>query len=96
MRERLRARFVRCVSESGRMLEADVKFDEALALYLRGIDADPLVEPFYQGLMRCYQGLGRVPEAISTYRRLKQTLSITLGVPPSAVSERLYHSLRPA
>lgn len=93
-RERLRARFVRCVSENGQMFEAGGRFDEALALYLRGIDADQLVEPFYQGLMRCYQRLGRVPEAISTYRRLRQTLSLTLGVPPSAASEKLYRCLQ--
>jgi DNA-binding SARP family transcriptional activator len=61
---------------------------------LRGLDADSIVEPFYQGLMRCYHHLDRFAEAASSYRRLKQILSVTLGVAPSATTERLYKSLR--
>ena len=34
--------------------------------------------------MRCYHRLDRLPEAVSAYRRLKQTLSVTLSLPPSA------------
>lgn len=33
----------------------------------RRIEADPLVEQFYQGLMRCYNRLDRRTEAMSTY-----------------------------
>jgi hypothetical protein len=31
---------------------------------------------------------------VSAYRRLKQTLSVTLSLPPSAGTEKLYRSLR--
>jgi DNA-binding SARP family transcriptional activator len=62
--------------------------------YLRGLDADAAVEAFYQGLMRCYQGLGRCSEGISAYLRLRQVLSVTLGLAPSSASERLYQALR--
>lgn len=95
-RERLRTRFVNVVTAAGRLLESEARHDPAIALYLRGIEADDLVEAFYQGLMRCYQQLGRVPEAMGAYRRLKQTLSVTLGVPPCAASESLFQSLRPS
>jgi pentatricopeptide repeat protein len=64
-----------------------------MRLYLRGIEADPIVEAFHQGLMRCYQRLGRYTEAISAYRRLRQVLSVVLGVSPSEQSEMLYRAI---
>ena len=76
------------------MNEARDRFDEAIGWYLKGLDADPIVESFYQGLMRCYGKLDRRTESIAAYRRLKQTLSITLGLAPSPVTEKLYQSLR--
>jgi len=94
MRERLRGKFIQAVSDHAARLEAARRDEEAIAWYLRGLDADNVVEPFYQGLMRCYHRLDRLPEAVSTYRRLKQTLSVTLSLPPSAGTERLYQSLR--
>ena len=94
MRERLRTRFIQRVAEQGGKLETSNRHEEAIELYLRGLDADSIVEPFYQGLMRCYHHLDRRAEAVSTYRRLKQILSVTLGLPPSATTERLYKSLK--
>ena len=94
MRERLRAKFIQKVAEEGAALEKAGRQEEAIDLYMRGLDADSIVEPFYQGLMRCYHALDRRAEAISTYRRLKQILSVTLGLPPSATTERLYKSLK--
>jgi DNA-binding SARP family transcriptional activator len=61
---------------------------------LRGLDADPVIEQFYQGLMRCYTALERRSEALSAYQRLKRMLSISLGVAPSAQTERLYQTLK--
>ena len=94
MRERLRGKFVHAVAQHAARLEAAQHHEEAIAWYLRGLDADNVVEPFYQGLMRCYHRLDRLPEAVSAYRRLKQVLSVTLSLTPSAGTERLYHSLR--
>lgn len=93
-RERLRGKFIHAVADHGARLEAGGRHDDAIAWYLRGLDADPVVEPFYQGLMRCYHRLDRLPEAVSAYRRLKQTLSIHLSLPPSPGTEKLYRSLR--
>jgi DNA-binding SARP family transcriptional activator len=59
---------------------------------LRGIEADPLAEALYQGLMRCYRQEGRSAEAIRRVRRLRQTLPVTLGVAPSPASA-LYWAL---
>ena len=94
MRERLRAKFIHALGNLGKQLEARGMDDAAIGWYLKGVDADPIVEPFYQGLMRCYDRLDRRTEAIGAYRRLRQTLSVILGIKPSASTEKLYDSLR--
>ena len=58
-------------------------------LYLRGIEADPLAEASYRGLMRCHALQGHIAEASAVYRRLRQTLSVVLGIEPSVESEAL-------
>ena len=93
-RERLRGRFIHAVAEIGRSLEETNRPDDAIECYLRGLDADPVIEQFYQGLMRCYTALERRSEALSAYQRLKRMLSISLGVAPSAQTERLYQTLK--
>jgi len=94
MRERLRGRFIHAIAEIGRQLEQKNRPDDAIECYLRGLDADPVIEQFYQGLMRCYTALERRSEALSAYQRLKRMLSISLGVAPSAQTERLYQTLK--
>jgi ATP/maltotriose-dependent transcriptional regulator MalT/DNA-binding SARP family transcriptional activator len=94
MRERLRSKYIQAVDWTGKHLEAQGRMLEAIECYWRGLDADNVVEPFYQGLMRCYQRLDRMPEAVSAYRRLKQILSVTLSLQPSTATEKLYRSLR--
>jgi LuxR family maltose regulon positive regulatory protein len=94
MRERLRAKFIHAVGRLGVSFEASGRYESAIDLYVRGIEADNLVEPFYQGLMRCYDNLNRRTEAVSTYQRLRETLSIMLGVTPSSATQRLFETLR--
>ena len=93
-RERLRAKFIHAAGACGAALEASNHHEGAIDLYLRGIEADYLVEPFFQGLMRCYEKLDRRSEAISAYRRLREILSITLGVMPSSATQRQFETLR--
>jgi pentatricopeptide repeat protein len=92
-RERLRGKFIHALSSCASELEKSADQDDAIGCYQRGIDADPIVEDFHIGLMRCYLRLGRRTEAISAYRRMKQTLSVVLGVPPSETSQHLYQEL---
>jgi LuxR family transcriptional regulator, maltose regulon positive regulatory protein len=94
MRERARARFIGHVTARAAALEAQGQFERASAYYRRGIEVDDLAETFYQGLMRCHLRLGRMSEGMSVYRRLRQTLSVTLGVQPSPESQRLVDSIR--
>jgi DNA-binding SARP family transcriptional activator len=94
-RERLRTRFVEAVASHADALERQGRVEEALQCYRKGLEADDLVERFYQGLMRCYERLDRRTEAASAYQRLRQVLSIRLGARPSPATERLYQALRP-
>lgn len=93
-RERLRARFVRLVEQVGTASEADSDWDDAIAWYGRGLEADELAETFHLGLMRCYRAQGRNAEGMSAYRRLRQTLSLTLGIAPSEQSQALARALQ--
>ena len=92
-RERLRGRFIDAISTHSASLEEEDDMQGAVRCYLRGIDTDPIVEIFHQGLMRCYERMGRRTESLSAYRRLKQTLSVLLGVPPSENSQRLFNDM---
>jgi DNA-binding SARP family transcriptional activator len=93
LRERLRTRFVRYLQRRAARLEAEGAWAGAAELYLRGIETEDLAEDLYQGLMRCYRELGRPAEGLAVYRRLRQTLSVVLGIAPTAQSEALYRSL---
>jgi LuxR family transcriptional regulator, maltose regulon positive regulatory protein len=93
MRLKLRDLLARLVSTLGRQLEAAGECEAALACYRRGIDADELAEEFYQGVMRCHAAMGRTAEGMAAFRRLRQTLSVVLGVKPSERSEQLMQLL---
>ena len=95
-RESLRSRFTRLVDDVGAAAEAQSAWEDAIAWYRRGLEADELAETFHQGLMRCYRALGRHAEGMSAYRRLRQTLSVTLGIAPSEQSQALARSLQQA
>lgn len=92
-RERLRAKFLHHLGRRARQLEAEGRWEDAIALYLRGLDADNLSESFYQGLMRCHKECGQHAEALSLYWRLRQTLSVSLGISPSCQTEVLFQEI---
>lgn len=93
-RERMRARFIEAIGKLAERKERQADFEGAIEVYRRGLAADELAEPFYQGLMRCYARLDRCSDAVGAYRRMRQTLSVVLGTQPSAASERLYRELQ--
>jgi LuxR family maltose regulon positive regulatory protein len=93
-RERLRSRFIAGLSGLARRYEQGDQFEATISLYRRGIEADELAEDFYRGLMRCYRAREERAEALAVYRRLKQILSVTLGIGPSPATEQLARELR--
>ena len=88
-RLKLRDKLARLISALGGLYEDEQAFDKALDCYRHGIEADELAEEFYQGVMRCHAAMGRPAEGMAAYRRLRQTLSVVLGVQPSESSEQL-------
>jgi ATP/maltotriose-dependent transcriptional regulator MalT/DNA-binding SARP family transcriptional activator len=93
-RENLRAKFIGGVLHLASLHERSGDFEQAVRCYSRGIEIDELIEPFYQGLMRCYDRLDRRSEANGTYQRLRRALAVRLGSTPSASTQRLHQSLR--
>jgi LuxR family maltose regulon positive regulatory protein len=93
-RERLRAKYVRLVEAVAQTDEAAGHWENAMAHYLKGLEADDLVEAFHLGLMRCYRALGRPAEAMGVFRRLRQSLSVVLGIAPSPAAEKLARELQ--
>jgi LuxR family maltose regulon positive regulatory protein len=93
-RLRVRGMFTRIIENLGAHLEACGEWEKALGCYRRGLEVDDLIEEFYLGTMRCYQALNRPAEGMAIFRRLRQTLSIVLGVSPSPASEAMVKSLR--
>ncbi len=93
-RARLRDRMVEAVAAAGRELEAAQSWEEAAALYRRGLEAEDTAEPLYQGLLRCHLHAGSHAEGVRLYERCRDTLTARLGVTPSPETEALYRALR--
>ncbi|MGD8386329.1 MAG: BTAD domain-containing putative transcriptional regulator [Desulfobacteraceae bacterium] len=91
-RERLRSKFLRCVTTLGRMHQAAGRMEEAVLCFDKGLEIDPLVEDFYFHLMLCYREMGQSPEAIRIYQRCKDVLTSSLDVEPSERTKALHQS----
>ena len=92
-RARLSTRFVELIRSESARLEAEGEWHAAASLYRRGLEADDLAESFYRGLMRCQYKQGQRAEALGTYRRMQQVLSVVLGVSPSEESLSLHRTI---
>jgi LuxR family transcriptional regulator, maltose regulon positive regulatory protein len=93
-RERLRRRFLSCVALAGDRLEALQDWTAAIGLYERALAASNLSEDMYRRLMRCFVAQGRHAEAIDTYRRCRELLSVVLSTKPSVETDVLYQQIR--
>lgn len=89
MRERARARFLRCVVDASKgLLAADP--DAAVALVERGLEADPLAEQLYRRLIEAHAAAGRKAEAASAFRRCERMLAAQLGIAPDRKTQALF------
>jgi ATP/maltotriose-dependent transcriptional regulator MalT/DNA-binding SARP family transcriptional activator len=93
MRDRLRSKLVRTALALGRRLQGEGRREEAAALYTRALELDNLAEDLYRNLMLCYRELERPSEALQTYRRCRELLSVVLGMQPSPETEAVRRSL---
>lgn len=92
-RERLRNKFLRHLTETGRHWMDRKAWDKAAALFQRGIEADPMAEPLYRALMVCYQKQGLRAEALAVYHGCRKRLTLSLGTHLSPETEKIYKSL---
>jgi LuxR family maltose regulon positive regulatory protein len=90
VRDRLTARYRRFILEQARAEEDAENWDAAVQIYRRALEHDNLTEEFHFRLMHCELRLGQHAEAIKTYRRCRELLSINLQTKPSAELESLY------
>jgi TolB-like protein/DNA-binding SARP family transcriptional activator/Tfp pilus assembly protein PilF len=96
VRERLHARLLRCTAAAGELVEKSGEGAAAVAIYQKGIEADPLAEELVQGLMRILHNLGRGSEGILAYQRFREALKAAANAEPSAETEALAAELRSA
>ena len=94
MRDKLRSKFMRVLCLLGDRYEAHEQWAKAAELYQRGLELDNLSEELYRRLIITHQMRGQIAGALEVYRRCRQTLSVVLGVKPSAGVEALYESLK--
>ncbi len=90
---RLSGRFGRFVLRLGEHWESREQWPRAAELYRRAVELDPLGETFYRRQMVCLHAQGQRAEAIEVFRRCRQMLSVTLGVPPTDETEAVYRQL---
>jgi ATP/maltotriose-dependent transcriptional regulator MalT/DNA-binding SARP family transcriptional activator len=93
-RERLRSRMLRHLGSAAAHEEAGGRPERAIALYRRVLEQDLLAEDVALHLMRCLIACDRTAEAWDAYRRLRDHLSIVLGIRPSAATEALAARLK--
>ncbi len=84
VRDRERSRFLGVLAGAGACFEAERAWGEAEKLYRRALATDNLSEPFYRGLIVCLLARGEPAEALNTFLRCRQLLSIVLNLQPGA------------
>jgi LuxR family maltose regulon positive regulatory protein len=94
IRERLRSRLGSMLADVGRQLEAGEHWDEAVRLYQRTIELEPLAESSYRRLMACLERQGEVATALHVYLRCSEALQTGLGAVPSRDTEAIRDSLQ--
>jgi len=89
-RERLRSRLLRGVERLGLLLEKGGNWEEAVRVYRRALEVDPLIEEFHRRLMKSLAGLGRPAEVAAAYRNCERILRGALGIEPSAETRSVF------
>lgn len=94
LRERLRSKFVRAVRAYAERCDRLGQHDLSIAVYRRAIEIDPLAEELYRWLMREYDRLGLIADAVALYRRCRLILGRLLGVMPAIETREIYEAIQ--
>ncbi len=89
LRERLRSRYLRYITDTGRYWERAGQHVRAIECYRKGLETDNLMENFYRQLMHCHLQIGERAEALATYYRCERVLAKLLGIRPCLGTEAL-------
>jgi DNA-binding SARP family transcriptional activator len=92
-RERLHSKMIRSLMSICHHLDRRGRCQQAMDIYQKGIELEPLAEEFYYQLMLCYAKHERKAEALATYLRCAKILNSALHLEPSKRTQALYHSL---
>lgn len=93
-RGRIAVRFTRHMAGAGTRLEQAGRSTEAIAIYRRVLELQPLAEDVCRHLIGCLVTLGQRAEAFEAYRRCRQQLSVLLNLRPAAETEALVDAIR--
>lgn len=93
-RERLRNQFIQLVQDVADAYQQDNDWPAVITTYQRGLEVDPLVERFCQGLLHAYQHTGERTEAIRAYKYFEEQLDTQLGIKPSAKTNELFQEIK--
>jgi DNA-binding SARP family transcriptional activator len=91
--DKFKSKFIRFVRKAGDLLEQHGNWSRAIEVYRRGIEVDNLSEDLYRALMESQRRGGSVADALETYRRCRQMLSVLLSIAPSERTTALYRQL---
>jgi|WetSurMetagenome_2_1015567.scaffolds.fasta_scaffold00104_11 LuxR family transcriptional regulator, maltose regulon positive regulatory protein len=91
--EKLGSKFLNSSIWLGSQLDAMGEWERAVGHYEKCLEVNDQIEDFYRSLMNCYAKLGKRGAALAVYRRCKKTLSVSLGIAPSAETTAIYKSL---
>jgi DNA-binding SARP family transcriptional activator len=78
----------------GAALERLGRGNQVVDGYRRALELEPAAEEIYQCLMRCHLEQDEPSQALETYRRCRQMLSVVLGIAPSPQTEKLAERAR--
>jgi DNA-binding SARP family transcriptional activator len=93
-RDELQGELVALLEELAALLEARGELDGAIRVARRLTAADPLRESGYLVLVRLHALAGHRSEALREYERLRELLSVELGLEPSAEAQQLHEEVR--
>jgi len=96
LREKLKSKFLRVIKLFGNFYVKADNYKEAIALYQKALEVDPLLENCYRQIMLCYLALGKKSEAVNTYRSCARIMKSSLGVEPGKETTQIYNELRNA
>lgn len=93
MRERMRHRFTRAISEIQRHWQRIGHHALAGEILERALEIEPVSEGLYRDLMSCHAAQNRIADAAETYRRCEKILRANFGTSPSAETTALHERL---